>query len=197
MTQHFLQEGSERSRSEPIGAERSRAEPSGAEPNYMIIFMHVMGTSLRGFSYGFRYNLIGHLVTTTSRRDQLAPIGPSSTRTSSLCVAPTRPPVWRVPSPSLEIGYADRRLGGASVWFIHNPNAISSQLLLASSRWLRLSISETLSRRQRRRSPQTARPGAKVEPGASGASHECEASTPRLASAASKEASAGMASAAR
>ena len=24
-----------------------------------------------------------------------------------------------------EIGYADRRLGGASVWFIHNPNAIS------------------------------------------------------------------------
>ena len=65
MTQHFLQEGSERSRSEPIGAERSRAEPSGAEPNYMIIFMHVMGTSLRGFSYGFRYNLIGHLLTTS------------------------------------------------------------------------------------------------------------------------------------
>ena len=26
-----------------------------------------------------------------------------------------------------EIGYADRRLGGASVWFIHNPNAISIQ----------------------------------------------------------------------
>ena len=24
-----------------------------------------------------------------------------------------------------EIGYADRRLGGASVWFIHNPSAIS------------------------------------------------------------------------
>ena len=47
------------------------------------------------------------------------------------------------------------------------------------------------------RTPQTAHPGAKVEPGASGASHECEASTPRLASAASKEASAGMASAAR
>ena len=23
-----------------------------------------------------------------------------------------------------EIGYADHRLGGASVWFIHNPNAI-------------------------------------------------------------------------
>ena len=41
----------------------------------------------------------------------------------------THPPS-RVPSPSLEIGYADRRLGGASVWFIHNPNAISSQLLL-------------------------------------------------------------------
>ena len=36
----------------------------------------------------------------------------------------THPPS-RVPSPSLEIGYADRRLGGASVWFIHNPNAIS------------------------------------------------------------------------
>ena len=41
-----------------------------------------------------------------------------------MSVCCTHPPS-RVPSPSLEIGYADRRLGGASVWFIHNPNAIS------------------------------------------------------------------------
>ena len=51
-------------------------------------------------------------------------------------------------------------------------------------------------RRPRRRSPQTAHSAPKSSPSASGASHECEASTPRLASAASKEASAGMASAA-
>ena len=95
----------------------------------MIMIMHVMGMSVRGFSYGFRYNLIGHLVT-TSRLHQLAPVVAPHRPTSSLCVAPTRPPVPTVPSPSLEIGYADRRLGGANVWFIHNPNAISSQLLL-------------------------------------------------------------------
>ena len=95
------------------------------------MIMHVMGMSVRGFSYGFRYNLIGHLVT-TSRRDQLAPSRPliDPDLESVRC---THPPS-RVPSPSLEIGYTDRRLGGASVWFIHNPNAMSISVLLPRQR---------------------------------------------------------------
>ena len=50
----------------------------------------------------------------------------SSAPGATLCTHP--PEGSRVPSPSLGIGYADRRLGGASVWFIHSPNAIPNQL---------------------------------------------------------------------
>ena len=91
-------------------------------PNYMSIAMIVMEQSVRCLP---RPPLLPYRASCNdwSPRPAGPHRGPSSTRTLvSVCC--THPPS-RVPSPSLEIGYADRRLGGASVWFIHNPNAIS------------------------------------------------------------------------
>ena len=94
-------------------------------PNYMSIAMTVMEPGVRGLPR-LPVPLVGAFVSISGNKPQRQAgphRGPSSTRTLvSVCC--THPPS-RVPSPSLEIGYADRRLGGASVWFIHNPNAIS------------------------------------------------------------------------
>ena len=96
-------------------------------PNYMSIAMTVMEPGVRGLPrlpvplVGAFCVRIGQQAAATSWPPSRPLIDPDLV---SVCC--THPPS-RVPSPSLEIGYADRRLGGASVWFIHNPNGISEE----------------------------------------------------------------------